>query len=732
MAIISRSQLDYPALGTPGGAALHQDVEDILTKLGNDASSRYFEEENLLNANSVDFEHNFKVAYEELTLLLYTRTGGALGELTRVPDSAAFSIDPVAGNETTRVRVTNGTGVTQDISLVVIHDGGSSSGSGTGEINYIDNPDAEAGLSGWTAGGSSAIVQTATTGELLRGTRSFKLTTGAVSNQIYYDFVLPEADENKLLKIEFDLKALGSYIAGDLFVKIIKDPSGSPKVLTPNVSDIPAGQGLFQSNWASEEAGDYRLVFETAVASGESISIDNVIVGPGKTATGAVVNVVDEYAWTDKTTIGASGGGLSFGAGSQSHITWYRIGDRARGIFNFEQVVGGSAGSGLYELFIPTTVGTVDTSRIPDTGTYTNIGMIRVHDGTFENKYSAYIETSGSIRFRDMAAGTTATWAASSSTNFGDTFLGVSGWVDFPVAEWKNSGVVSLLQENNLDEWAEYTPTFSQLDFTTNVRRKRVGSSMIITGFVEITGLTGQSANPLEVSLPAVGTLNTNIIPTGQDYKGAFGSGGLDDAGVPTSVLPYFIDTSNYGFYKTSAAGTTPIRGTDLAIGDILTWNITVPIAEWANLNQNSVVGFSEATGVNLGLVKKNRWSQKTGGSSSGSGTNTVHSFSNLVTGRVYKMEWGGNVSRGTPDTIAGLAAYENGSEVSRTGLEGRGAIAGEPLESVFVSGTYVFEATGTTASVRYIGTNANNFCDAVWATLIELNNYEAESTTFD
>jgi hypothetical protein len=163
---------------------------------------------------------------------------------------------------------TDNTGVAQEVG----------SGSGGGEINYIENPDAETDTSGWTTTGTGTIARSTTAGEILRGAASFRLSASAAAGTVEYIFTLPEADENKLLKIEFDVKALAGYASGEWEVSI-ENPSAA--TITPNNTSVIASQGLFQASWLSEEAGLYKLIFTSTADTGTGIAIDNVVVGPG-------------------------------------------------------------------------------------------------------------------------------------------------------------------------------------------------------------------------------------------------------------------------------------------------------------------------------------------------------------------------------------------------------------------------------------------------------------------
>lgn len=124
MTIVSRLELDHPALGTAGGVALHASIEALYTKIGDNMNARYFTIENLLDSASQSFDHNFNVSsFDDLRYDLYFWNTGT-GELTLVSgdDLLDWTIEATPGSEKTHIRVTNNTGSTQDIALVVLQD----------------------------------------------------------------------------------------------------------------------------------------------------------------------------------------------------------------------------------------------------------------------------------------------------------------------------------------------------------------------------------------------------------------------------------------------------------------------------------------------------------------------------------------------------------------------------------------------------------------------------------
>jgi len=121
---VGRSELEHPDFNHDGGTNLHTKVRTAWTKLSDDDNSRFFTEDALADSASVDFDHNFKIAFSDLRVILFNRNTGT-GELTRIvtggtPDLDDFTIVATPGSTTTQVRVTNNTGSAQDIALVVV------------------------------------------------------------------------------------------------------------------------------------------------------------------------------------------------------------------------------------------------------------------------------------------------------------------------------------------------------------------------------------------------------------------------------------------------------------------------------------------------------------------------------------------------------------------------------------------------------------------------------------
>jgi hypothetical protein len=121
MGIVSRLKLDHPALGAAGGSALHTQIETIYKKIGDMSNARMFTQENLADAAYVDFDHNFNSAFDDLRFDLYLYNAGT-GEMTEVEDLTGWTITATPGFVKTKIRVSNGTGSSKTIALVILQD----------------------------------------------------------------------------------------------------------------------------------------------------------------------------------------------------------------------------------------------------------------------------------------------------------------------------------------------------------------------------------------------------------------------------------------------------------------------------------------------------------------------------------------------------------------------------------------------------------------------------------
>jgi hypothetical protein len=209
-------------------------------------------------------------------------------------------------------------------------------GGGAGGINYIDNPDAEGGVTGWstfddggsyvdgTGGTAANLTFSQNTSSPLRGNADFDLVIGAADASgegTSYDFSIDKADKYSMLSISFD------YLtdAPDDFLEVrIYDVTNSQIIYpSPQVIDANSNEAKYYADWQTTDSTSYRLsIFVNDTdATGYTINFDNVVVGPQEKIIGTPVT---DWVASD-ARIGASGG-FTIGNGLES-AQERRVGD---------------------------------------------------------------------------------------------------------------------------------------------------------------------------------------------------------------------------------------------------------------------------------------------------------------------------------------------------------------------------------------------------------------------
>jgi hypothetical protein len=125
MAVVSRLQLNHPALGTAGGASLHTSIEALYQKIGDNISDRYFTLTDFDNAEVADLNHNYNTDLAELRFDLYNFTGGTWVRLdeTTTPKRSEFGFIEKVGFEQVTSQITNNSGVSNlDLAVVMTND----------------------------------------------------------------------------------------------------------------------------------------------------------------------------------------------------------------------------------------------------------------------------------------------------------------------------------------------------------------------------------------------------------------------------------------------------------------------------------------------------------------------------------------------------------------------------------------------------------------------------------
>lgn len=227
------------------------------------------------------------------------------------------------------------------------------SGSGSGGINYIDNPDAEVDTTGWATyadaagtspvdgdSGTANVTWTRSTSSPLRDVASFVLTKDAANRQgegVSYDFTIAAADKAKVLQISFDyIVGSGTFVAGtssaasdvtvwiyDVTNSTLIQPS-SYKLLSNSSTIANQFNATFQT---ASDSTSYRLIFHvgSTSASAFTLKLDNFNVSPSVYVYGSPI--------TDWTSVTPTFTG--FGTVSSIEIQSRRVGDTLQMKGNF-------------------------------------------------------------------------------------------------------------------------------------------------------------------------------------------------------------------------------------------------------------------------------------------------------------------------------------------------------------------------------------------------------------
>jgi hypothetical protein len=293
------------------------------------------------------------------------------------------------------------------------------SGSG-GSINYIGNPDAESGTTGWAAyadaagtspvdgtGGAPTVTITRTTTTPLRGTGSFLITKDAANRQgegVSYAFSVDSADKAKVLNISFDYEiASGTFVSGDssdLRIWIYDVTNSvlipvSPYTIQGGGSNQWTFKGVFQT---ASNSTSYRLIIHVATTSASAwgFEFDNVVVGPQIQLMGAAISNFGDVSWTP--------------TGSWSTNTTYTgafrmVGDTMEGWVKV--ALSGAPTAANLTVNLPSGY-TIDTGKISNSSANVTLGNITIFDsGTATyNGFLGYSSTTAMAAYVILVSGT--------------------------------------------------------------------------------------------------------------------------------------------------------------------------------------------------------------------------------------------------------------------------------------------------------------------------------------
>jgi len=500
-------------------------------------------------------------------------------------------------------------------------------GSGAGETNYNSNPNAETSTSGYITyidapaatpvdgtGGTSnlAFTRTIVAAEIIRGTASFKLSKDAVDRQgegVSFDFAIDQADENKLLKFEFEYQTSSGYASDDIAVfiydvdnAIMMTPSNNSVSKTATATTV----NRHSVQWASSDSTNYRAIIHIASTSAVAYTMqfDNVVVGPGKIlTTPAISGWSDATSIFDETTF-SNATGLTISA---TNVYWRRVGDSIE--FQIQDV--DFTGTGTDAVSLGMSLDFLGLTFDFDTSSALGSGWCQQNNGT-RNQINVTGITGSPDRLAFVAADGGGLQASSlAGIAFGNVDAGDVFSMSFEfvakVFEWSGQGTTNALVQDNLSEWTAYTPTITA-GITGNAfgKWRRVGDSIEVRSYISVSGATGGT---ISISIPSGLTTDTSkladsafedcvgdVTANDQGTSQIYGGNVHVDQSNTNRVRFRRIDGGGSGGYWTN---TVPFAWSS---SDEIFCNFTLPIVEYAG-TQGSLVGFSEAGLNNAGLA---------------------------------------------------------------------------------------------------------------------------------
>ena len=391
-----------------------------------------------------------------------TITGTAGAGFLELQEQSAAPSNPAA----TKLRIY---GKTADEGLYFLNSSGTETqvGSGSGEKNYLATGSSTA--ASWTSTGAGELVATDTTGAELPRPNTTKTGikfTGVSGSTAYayYRFILDDADANKKLKVQFDMKPVSGYVASDFKVDVYSNTAndyttGNTRLaLSTDSSSISALPNL---------TGTYRSTFDAPAVSAKyievrigmnaahvhSLVLSDFIVGPGVVTQGAAMSAPTAYT---ATITGA-------GTVTSPTYTWSRRGQ-------FMDITA--------EFTTGTVSGTSGSISMPSGFTIDSLigGSATIFGRWARNNATATTRKGGTLF--GSSGGTTLSFGTDDYTTAVNPFTTIAGstlWanteyvtaqiIGIPIAEWAGSGTVNVVQ--NDVEYAFNTDT-SNADNTTS------------------------------------------------------------------------------------------------------------------------------------------------------------------------------------------------------------------------------------------------------------------------
>jgi hypothetical protein len=524
-----------------------------------------------------------------------TGTGGA-GYLELAEQSAAPS-NPASS----KIRLYS---KTTDEGLYFLNSSGTETqvGSGSGEKNYLAT--GASSMASWSLSGGGVSTSTATSGSELPRPNTTK--TGLKISRLsgstdyaYYRFTLDNADYNKKLKFQFDMRPGSSMVASDFKIDVYSNTAsnyaGTSTRLalstdSSSVSALPLLTGTYRTTFDAPGSSapyiEVRVGLNASTAS-TAIVLSDIVVGPGVVQQGAAVSEWVAYtptgSWVSNTTYTGK---------------YRRVGDTME--VEARAVCSGAPTASDFTLSIPSGF-TIDTSKLTTTvGEFSPVlGSAAVLDSATRIYPSSTIYASTTtVSVSHLSSGNAGIVNATNPITFGASD-DVTVKFTVPIAEWAGSGTVNVVQ-NDVEYVSNSNVTAATATDTTNYVTGPSGS-LLLTGTPSGDSVTRQVqwATPIQAGDSIVVEVSAN----GSTW--CVGAANVLTAGYVEGLR---FDGTNYigiGLDAPGGAGSTTstVRIGKYRAGTSSTWDGT---GRWrvVRFRGGQAVGFGEVQpGVSSGLV---------------------------------------------------------------------------------------------------------------------------------
>lgn len=555
------------------------------------------------------------------------------------------------------------------------------SGTGSGEINYILNPDFETGLTtGWgtyndgavavpvdgTGGTVTGLTTAANTSSPLRGVYDLKLSKDAANRQgegWSYDIQIKDADRSRKLKWQFNLRCSANFVAGDI-VLYAYDKDGST-LITPSVTALPkanaTGAALdWQISFDTTANDDFRIIFHIATtnATAYDIFIDNIVVGPDKIIMGAAVSEWQSYT----LTVGATTTAPTFGTSSINEARYRRVGDSMQIKYQLRITTAGSAGSGTYLFPLPTGY-TIDTAKLTPSTTNVKpaVGVASVEeDDTLLHTgfVKAYSTTQLAIYADNGASSNVVTAVGSPSHGAANNIVEYSFDATVPIAEWAGNGTVNLGASDIEYCYNTGTTTTAGATDSTNFAYGPIGAvinSVDSTTANSNTTYRVRFQTPIQVTDVVEVQISADSGVTWEDCPAALYSAGSIYQG--TSIYGIALNAVDSTTVGVAFGNKGRISNNATYAGNGAPWSdISAGSYRWRVVKARAGIatGFGLASSSASGLVSREASGTWTGAESSKSNLTGTGTFG---TGTWYRV---GNIVRVYMDSITGYTVSAN------------------------------------------------------------------------